>query len=302
VNVLIAGGSGYLGSALAERLRAAGEGASILTRGPSDPEGSVPRYHWDPERGAFDRKALEGVDAVVNLAGENLSTGRWTASRRKRFHASRVGATRLLVERLAEADPRPRTLVSASGVGYYGNRGEEPLTEASAPGSGFLAELCLAWEGAAAAAGAAGMRVVITRFGVVMGPGDGALGMLIRVFRLGIGGRLGSGRQWMSWVSLEDAIAALRIALARADLAGSVNVVAPEPVRNAELARTLGRVLHRPAILPAPALALRLVFGGMADEAMLASGRVLPARLPALGFRYALPTFEEAVLKAVATA
>jgi uncharacterized protein (TIGR01777 family) len=243
----------------------------------------------------MDPLSLDGIDAVVNLAGENLAGGRWSAERKKRLVESRVTSTRFLVRRMGARKPPPRALVSASAVGIYGNRGEEILTEESAPGAGFLAGLCRSWEEAALSARDAGARVALLRFGVVIGGNGGALEKMTPVFKLGIGGRLGNGRQWMSWIALADVLGVIEAALTREDLNGPVNVVAPAPVRNAEFTRVLGRVLRRPALMPAPALALRAVFGGMADEALLSSARAEPARLKALGYRFVFADLESAL-------
>jgi len=253
-----------------------------------------PVYHWDPERGEFDGNSLSGADAVVSLAGENIAGGRWTRERKRRIVESRVEATRFLVRRMGERTPPPRALVSASAVGIYGNRGEEVLTEESPPGAGFLAELCRAWEEAASSALEAGVRVVVARFGMVLDAAGGVLERLLPIFKLGIGGPLGSGKQWMSWVALPDVLQVIETALSREDVSGPVNVVSPAPVRNRDFTRALGRVLRRPAFLPAPAPALRLAFGAMADEALLSSACVAPKKLTSLGYRFAFEDLERA--------
>jgi hypothetical protein len=316
VNVLIAGGTGFLGAALTRHLAGGGHRVSLLSRRPSRaavvpaaPGGLVPptgpsggtaaSFHWDPERDEFDRRALEGVDAVVNLAGENLAGGKWTEERKRRLVESRAGATRFLARRMSERKPSPRVFVSASAVGIYGNRGEEILTEESAPGSGFLADLCRAWEEAALSARDTGARVVILRFGVVLGAHGGALAKMLPIFKLGIGGPLGNGRQWMSWVALPDVLHVVELALTREDVVPPVNVVAPTPVRNRDFTRALGRVLRRPAVLPAPASALKLLFGEMADEALLSSACVAPKKLTALGYRFVFEDLERALRNAL---
>jgi uncharacterized protein (TIGR01777 family) len=295
VNVLIAGGSGFIGSALTRRLLQRGHKVSLLSRRPSAPSGAPPLFHWDSERGEFDGNALTGTDAVVNLAGESLAGGRWTRERKRRLVESRVGATRFLVQRMGERKAPPRTLVSFSATGIYGNRGEEVLTEESPPGVGFLADLCRAWEGAALPARDAGARVVLARCGIVLDARGGALASLLPMFKLGLGGPLGNGKQWMSWVSLPDVVQILEMALERDDMSTAVNVVSPAPVRNREFARVLGRALRRPAILPAPAPALRLVLGEMADEALLSSACVAPKRLTSLGYRFAFEDLDRAL-------
>jgi uncharacterized protein (TIGR01777 family) len=299
MNVLIAGGAGFIGSALARRLAQHGHRVSILSRRPSAPSGAPPAFHWDPERGEFDGNALTGTDAVVNLAGEDLAGGRWTRERKRRLVESRVSATRFLVQRMAERKAPPGTLVSVSATGIYGNRGEEVLTEESLPGAGFLADLARAWEEAALPAREAGARLVVARLGIVLDSRGGALASLLPMFRVGLGGALGSGEQWMSWVSLPDVLAVLEMTLERRDVAGAINVVSPAPVRNREFARTLGRALRRPAILPAPAWALRLALGEMADEALLSSACVAPKRLTSLGYRFAFEDLDRALRSAL---
>ncbi len=299
MNVLVAGGTGFVGSALVPRLRSEGHRVSLLSRRPPDRTSEVPVFHWDPDQGALDAEALRGIGAVVNLAGENLVEGRWTATRKRRLFDSRVPVTRLLARRIAETEPPPRVLVNASAVGYYGNRGEEILTEESAPGAGFLAELCRRWEEAALEARTSGTRVTILRFGVVLGGGGGMLGEVLPIFRMGLGGPLGSGRQWMAWIARDDLVEIVALALAREELTGAINVVAPVPVRNRDFARTLGHTLGRPAILPAPAFALRLLFGPMADDAPLSSARVVAKELPAVGYRYRFGDLEEALRHAL---
>ena len=296
MNVLIAGGTGFLGSALTRQLIQRGHRVSLLSRRPSAPKSTPPIYHWDPERQELDTNALEGTDAVVNLAGESLASGRWTQERKRRLVSSRLEATRFLVRRWSDRLPPPRVLVNASAVGIYGNRGEETLTEESAPGEGFLADLCREWERAAREAAA---RVVITRFGVVIDAAGGALPALLPIFKLGIGGPLGNGRQWMSWVALPDVVQSIATALEREEMAGPINVVAPTPVRNREFARVLGRMLRRPSFLPAPAPALRLLLGEMADAALLSSARVEPSKLVTLGYRFAFEDLEGALRSAL---
>jgi len=243
---------------------------------------------WDPARGVIDAGALDGVDAVVHLAGENVAAGRWTAERKRRMRDSRVAATRLLAEALAGLPRPPKVLVSASAVGIYGPRGEEVLTEASAPGAGgnFFVDLARDWEAAVEPAYRAGIRVPQPRFGVVLSPRGGALAKLLPPFRAGVGGPLADGRTWMSWVSVDDAVGAVHHALFSEALAGPFNVTAPEPVTNLEFTRTLGRVLRRPTLVRVPAAALRAVFGEMADATILASIRVLPAVLERDGYAF----------------
>ena len=294
--VVISGASGLIGGALAGALAADGHAVGRLVRpGPAVRLGDVA---WDPTAGRIDAAALEGADAVVHLAGESIAAGRWTAARKRAIRDSRVGGTRLLAEAVAGLRRPPRVLVSASAVGYYGDRGDEPLTEASAPGQGFLAEVAVAWEAAAEPARRAGLRVVHPRIGLVLAAAGGALPKMLTPFRLGLGGVIGDGRQQVSWIALDDLVSVLRHLLTTDSLAGPVNAVAPAPVDNRELTRTLARVLGRPALLPLPASVVRLVFGEMGLALLLASARVLPARLEATGFRFRNPTLE-AALRAV---
>jgi uncharacterized protein (TIGR01777 family) len=290
LRVLITGARGFLGSALAPVLRVRGHHVATLTRGAPGP-GEI---RWDPAGGVLEARALEGFDAVVHLAGEPIGV-RWTAERKASIRASRVEGTRLLANRLAGLERPPRVLVSVSAIGFYGDRGDEILDERSPPGTGFLPDLCRAWEEAAAPASSAGIRVVHPRLGLVLASRGGVLARMLPAFRLGLGGPLGGGRAWWSWVVLDDVVAAFLRALGDEHLAGPVNVVAPVPVRNGAFARTLGKALSRPAFLPAPSLVLRALFGEMADEALLASARVEPSRLRAAGHSFRFPDLEEAL-------
>lgn len=293
MTILVTGASGLIGRAFRAAARARGaEVRELVRREPRAPY----EFRWDPASGQLDAAALAGCDAVVHLAGENIAGGRWTAARRRRIVGSRVGGTRLVAQAVAAAPEPPAVLVCASAVGWYGDRGDEELDEDSAAGTGFLAETCRDWEAAAAPAADAA-RVVHLRFGVVLDPAGGALARMLPPFRLGLGGPLGSGRQWMPWLTRAHAVAAIERALACPDLTGPYNTVAGS-VRNRDFARTLGRVLGRPAVLPAPAFALRLMFGEMADQVLLGGQRVTPRRLPASGLR---PEHEEleAALRAV---
>jgi uncharacterized protein (TIGR01777 family) len=245
-------------------------------------------------------EVLEGFAAAIHLSGANVAAHRWTPAYKREIALSRVQSTRALSTALASLSHPPQVLLVASATGFYGNRGDEPLDESSAAGSGFLADLCQEWEAAAQPAADAGIRVVPLRLGVILGPGGGALARLLPLFRLGLGGRLGSGRQWMSWISLADAVAAILFTIDTPGLEGPINLTAPHPVPNAEFTRVLARALHRPAILPAPAFALRLALGAMADEALLASARVFPSRLTSAGFRFTHPTVDEALAAALA--
>ncbi|MBI3457993.1 MAG: TIGR01777 family protein, partial [Candidatus Rokubacteria bacterium] len=270
MHVLVTGSTGLIGSTLVPFLTAAGHRVTRLVRPASGPPEPTARA-WDPAKGLLNAADLEGVDAAVHLAGENLASGRWTAPRKARIRASRVGSTALLCDTLAGLAAPARVLVCASAVGYYGSRGDEVLREESGPGTGFLAEVCRAWEAATAPAARRGIRVVHTRFGVILTPAGGALATMLLPFRLGLGGRLGSGAQYWSWITLDDVVSAIAHAIATDGLAGPVNVVAPTPVTNGEFTATLGRVLGRPTLFPVPAFALRLLLGDMARELLLAS-------------------------------
>lgn len=292
MRVLVTGSRGLIGTALIERLQAGGHRTTRLVRcAPGAGE-----VAWDPAAGAIDRAGLEGHDAVVHLAGEGIGDHRWTAAHKARVLDSRKAGTRLLTEALAGLDQPPAVLVSASAVGYYGDRGDEVLTEESTPGSGFLADVVREWEAATAPATDAGIRTVLARTGIVLSDRGGALAEMLPIFKLGAGGRLGSGRQWWSWISLDDHCAVIERALADTALSGPLNSTAPNPVTNAVFTSTLGRVLRRPAIAPVPKVALAIRFGReMAEEMLLAGQRVRPARLEAAGFTFAHPELEGAL-------
>lgn len=282
MQVAVSGSSGLVGSALLPFLTAGGHRISRLVRKAAGGDDIA----WDIAQGVKELSRLEGVDAVVHLAGENIAAGRWTAARKEEIRRSRVEGTRRLCESLAKLSRRPKVLVSASAVGFYGNRGEEILREDSAPGSDFLAQVCREWEAATDPASRAGIRVVHLRSGVILSPAGGALKKMLLPFKMGAGGRMGSGAQFMSWIAIDDAVGAIHHAIVTESLQGPVNGVAPTPVSNVEFTRTLGRVLSRPAIVPMPAFAARLAFGEMADALLLASQRVIPARLQATGYRF----------------
>ncbi|WP_325307249.1 TIGR01777 family oxidoreductase [Longimicrobium sp.] len=291
----MAGASGLIGSELVRRLT--GDGHTILRLVRHAPKGPG-EVRWDPARGEVDAAALDGVDAVVNLAGENVGE-RWTGERRKRIRQSRVDATLGLARTLAGLARKPRVLVNASAIGIYGERGDERVDEMSAPGSGFLAEVVREWEAATEPASAAGIRVVLPRFAVVLSKRGGMLAKVLTPFRLGAGGTMGSGRQWLSWVSLGDAVDVLYLSLVDDRLDGPINVVAGA-VTNDEFTRTLARVLSRPALVPVPAFALRLAFGEMANETILVSQRADHRRLTQLGYSFAEPELEGALRAALA--
>jgi uncharacterized protein len=291
MKVVVTGARGLIGSALVPALLAGGHSVSRLTRGEPREEGE---YRWDPAAGQIDPAALEGVDAGVHLAGESVG-GRWTSAKKERILRSRVDGTRTLSESLATLQPAPSVLVCASAVGYYGDRGDELLTEESGPGEGFLADVVRHWEEASSPAEEAGIRVVRLRLGIVLSSAGGALKSMLPAFRLGIAGRLGSGRQHMSWISIDDAVAAYRHALETVSLRGAANATSPNPVTNEEFTKTLGRVLRRPTLLPVPALALRIVFGEFAEQGLLSSARVVPRRLEQSGFEFRHPELEQAL-------
>ena len=294
MNVAITGSTGLLGSALVPRLTSGGHGVVRLVRGTPAPASAERVARWDPDTGAVE-PGLDGVDAVVHLAGESVPGGRWTQARKQRIRDSRVRATRLFAETLARLPRPPRVLVAASAIGYYGDRGDQVLREESPPGVGFLPEVCREWEAAAEPAARRGIRVVHLRIGLVLSPKGGALAAMLPVFRLGLGGPVGSGAQWMSWIGMDDMLGAVLHALMNEALAGPVNAVAPAPVTNREFTKTLARVLRRPALLPFPAFAARAVLGQMADELLLASARVEPARLQATGFAFRDATLDGAL-------
>ena len=282
-----------VGSALTAALTEAGHSVRRLVR--REPRADQGEFAWDPMAGRIDPAALAGVDAIVHLAGENIAQGRWTTKKKQRIRDSRIQGTRLLTDALARSDRPPKVWICASGIGYYGDRGDAILTEQSPPGEDFVAKVCRQWESAAAPATSRGVRVVSLRFGVILHPSGGALARMLTPFRLGLGGPVGNGRQYMSWIALDDAIASIRFALNEASLKGPVNVVAPEPVIQHAFAKTLGRVLHRPAILPLPAFAARLAFGELADALLLSSARVEPRRLTKAGFKFTYPDLEQAL-------
>jgi uncharacterized protein (TIGR01777 family) len=294
--VAVTGASGLIGSALTRRLRAEDHQVLRLTRSrPSAPD----QVQWDPTAGRLDADALAKADAVVHLAAKNLGERlRWNARVKRELLESRVEGTALVARTMADLAGRsggPRVLVCASGVGYYGDRGDEVLTESSSPGSGFLAEVCKLWEAAADPAREAGLRVVHLRTGPVQDMAGGGLPKQALLFRLGLGGRLGSGRQWLSWTALGDIVGAYLHALTHDELDGPVNNAAPKPVTNAEFTATLARVLGRPAMLPVPAFAPRLVLGEAADEFLFVSQRALPVRLRETGYRFQFPELEQAL-------
>ncbi|MBK8247780.1 MAG: TIGR01777 family protein [Gemmatimonadetes bacterium] len=291
MRIAITGATGFVGVPLVAALRA--EGHEVVVIGRRRP-GSAPDVAWDPEGGVIDRSALNGVEAVVHLAGEPIGE-RWTPARKAALRSSRVKGTSLIATTMAALSPRPRVLVSMSAIGIYGNRGDEELTEASPPARDFLGELGVAWESAADPARAAGIRVVHPRLGIVLHQDGGALAKMLPPFRLGLGGRLGAGTQYMSWISRADAVAALQFALTSDSVQGPVNVTAPAPVTNATFTQELGRALHRPAVAVVPEFAIRLMFGEMGEQTVLAGQRVHPQVLLDRGFRFRHPDLPSAL-------
>jgi hypothetical protein len=294
MRVAVSGSTGLVGSEVVTVLSAGGHDVVRLVRRVPVPGEKAVR--WDPEKGEVDAAGLEGLDAVVHLAGENVGSGRWTAARKAAIRDSRVKGTRLLCEALAGLVRPPETLVSASAVGYYGDRGEEVLTEESPPGAGFLPEVSREWEAASGAASRKGIRVVTLRIGMVISPKGGALARMLPLFRAGLGGVIGGGRQYVSWVALDDLPNIILHTLQRGDLRGPVNAVAPRPVTNREFTEALGKALSRPTPLPVPAFALRLAVGGeMADALLLSSARVVPKRLIDTGYAFLSAELEPAL-------
>ncbi len=291
--VAISGASGFVGGSLAAFLSTGGFRVRRLVRdGADSDEDLIP---WNPRRGELDIHLLEGVDAVVHLAGEPIAGVRWTATKKRAIRESRVRGTTLLARAVARMDHRPQAFVSASGVNYYGDRGNEVLTEESRPGEGFLADVCQAWEGATEPAVKAGVRTVSLRTGMVLAPSGGALGTMLLPFQLGLGGRLGSGRQYVSWIDRDDHLALILHCLQESEVHGPVNATAPHPVPNATFTGTLGRVLGRPTLVPAPAFALRTLLGEMGEELLLSSVRAIPRKAQSTGFHFAREGLEEAL-------
>jgi uncharacterized protein (TIGR01777 family) len=292
MNILVTGASGLIGSGLLPFLGNTGHEVTRLVRSPPRPGERAIR--WDPAAGSIEESGLAGMEAVVHLAGENIAE-RWTAGKKAKIRDSRVNGTRLLCEALARMDTPPKVLVSASAIGYYGDRGGEMLTEESPSGQGFLAEVCRAWEASTAPAQQKGIRVVPLRFGIVLSEAGGALAKILPPFRMGMGGILGSGRQYMSLIALDDAVGAIHHAIVTESLQGPANAASPESVTNQEFTKTLGKVLGRPTVVPLPAFAARLMFGEMADELLLASACVQPVKFAASGYTFRYPDLEAAL-------
>ena len=292
MNVLVSGSTGLIGSALIAALKEAGHHIIRLSRSRSASDDSI---RWDLSSGMIETARLEGIDAVVHLAGESIAEGRWTSAKKARIRESRVQGTSLLAQTVAGLTRPPAVMISVSAVGYYGDRGNELLREDSGPGSDFLARVCQEWEAAADPAREAGVRVVHPRFGIVLSTEGGPLARTLPIFKLGGGGRIGSGKQYWSWVALDDVVGSIIHALATDALEGPANVGSPNPLTNAEYTKTLGRVLNRPTIFPLPALAARLALGEVADALLLASQRMEPAKLRETGYEFRYPELEGAL-------
>ncbi len=292
MKILISGASGFIGSALKTALSARGDRILSLTRRTARNNSEIT---WDPSSNTLDPSRLAELDGVIHLAGENIAAQRWTAAQKARIRYSRVQGTALLAQTLASVSPPPKVFISASAVGYYGHRHDETLTEESHPGEGFLAEVAIAWENAAKPAKDAGIRTVHPRIGIVLSPKGGALAKMRLPFKWGVGGVIGSGNQYMSWITLDDLVALFLFALDDESISGAINAVSPTPVTNREFTRTLARVLSRPAIFPLPGFAAKLALGEMADALLLASTRAIPSRLEKTHFSFAHPHLEPAL-------
>ena len=293
MKILVSGSHGLVGKALTRALTDDGHEVVRLVR--RERKVGAPEIEWYPDEGRIDAARLEGIEAAIHLAGDNIAGGRWTAQKKRTIRESRVQGTLLLSETLASLSRPPLVFISASAIGIYGNRGDELLTEQSLPGKDFLANVCIDWEAATISATDKGIRTIHARFGVILDAREGALAKMLPPFRAGLGGKIGSGQQWMSWVALDDVVAALKFLLADRRLQGPVNVVAPNPVTNEEFTKTLGRVLSRTTFLPMPAFAARLAFGEMADALLLSSQKVDPGVLEDNGFLFSWPTLEPAL-------
>jgi hypothetical protein len=297
MNIAVTGATGLVGAELVARLGAAGREVTRLVR-PQTRVSSLPGVRdaaWDPLTATIDAAALEGAAAVVHLAGDNVAAGRWTAAKKARIRDSRVQGTQVLAEALARLDRPPAVLVSASAIGFYGSRGETTLDEGSSPGTGFLPDVCREWEAATRPASDRGIRVVNLRIGVVLSPRGGMLAKVLLPFRFGLGGIVGDGKQYLSWIALDDLVSAIEHCIANDGLRGPVNGVGPRPATNREFTRALGRVLSRPTLFPMPAFAARLAFGEMGEELLLGSMRVVPGRLLGSGFTFRYPDLEAAL-------
>jgi uncharacterized protein len=305
MRILVSGSTGLLGASLIATLEREGHTIAPLLRphsGQQHPPGAREQgVRWDPVAGGLDSAAAEGCDALVHMAGASIADRRWNSARKNLLRTSRIDATRQLMDAFAKLQKPPRVIVAASAVGYYGSRGGEILTESSAPGNDFLATLCRDWEAESARGAAFGARVVMLRFGIILAEQGGALPRMALPIKLGVGGRLGSGSQWMSWIALKDVLRIIRFSLTNSAVEGPVNAVAPTPLQNLDFTRVLAKALHRPALFPAPAFALRLALGEMADALLLSSQRVLPSKLERYGYRFAEPNLAAALAEIFGT-
>jgi uncharacterized protein (TIGR01777 family) len=294
MKILVSGSHGLVGRALTTSLANSGHEVVSLVR----QSANALEIEWEPNQGKINEQQLEGFNVVVHLAGESIASGRWTEEKKRKIRESRVKGTELLSSALARLSQPPPTFISASAIGFYGNRGDELLTEKSTPGEGFLPEVCVAWEKATGQAEAKGIRTIHARFGIILDEKGGALERMLTPFRMGVGGKVGNGKQWMSWIALDDVINALRFLIDETESDGAVNFTAPNPVTNADFTEALGNVLSRPTLLSVPAFAARLAFGEMADELLLSSAKVEPGRLKENGYEFKHPELSSA-LKAI---
>jgi uncharacterized protein (TIGR01777 family) len=297
MKVVVSGSSGLVGSTLGQRLKAEGHEPVRLVRRASGC--AEPEIVYDIAARSLAPEALQGVDAIIHLAGENVAGGRWTAKRRAAIRSSRIDSTATITKAVATLDSPPPTLISASAVGFYGHRGDDILTESSARGEGFLADVCAEWEAASVPALELGMRVVNLRFGMILSAQGGALAKMVTPFKLGLGGVVGSGTQWMSWITLDDAVAAILFALSNSSLSGPINIVSPQPVTNRAFTKSLAEAVHRTAFCPLPAPMVRLIFGEMGRDLLLSSTRAIPEALEAQGFEFAYGDLSSALAHAL---
>jgi uncharacterized protein (TIGR01777 family) len=297
MKILISGSHGLVGKALIRSLTTDGHDIVRLVR--NKPTGAA-EIEWNPNEGRIDAAALEGLDVVVHLAGESIASGRWSDEKKRAIRDSRIKGTALLSDALARLSRPPSLFVSASAIGYYGDRGDEVLTETSAPGKDFLSSVCVEWEQATKAAVEKGIRTIYARFGIILDANEGALAKMLMPFRMGVGGRIGNGRQWMSWIAIEDVVNGLRFLIEDRSMSGPVNFVAPNPVTNAEFTKALGRVLSKPTLFPVPAFGARLAFGEMADALLLSSQRVKPSVLQEKGYSFKWSTLDSALRQILA--
>lgn len=296
MKILITGASGLIGRELRKSLEK--KGRELLLAGRRSPE-KPNQIKWTAEEGFSEPERLEGLDAVIHLAGESISGIRWTEEKKKAIRDSRVNGTRSVVDTLAKLDTKPKVFISGSAIGIYGNRGDEIMTESEPPGDNFLADVCKAWEAESLRAERLGIRTVLLRTGIVLSKEGGALGTMLTPFKLGVGGVVGSGKQWMSWISLADEIAVINFVLENESVSGPINLVSPNPVTNEEFTKTLGEIIHRPTILPLPKFAVKMVFGEMGDALLLDSTRAVPKRLQDLGYQFEFTDLRSALTEAL---